>query len=140
MTWQKTPPTAGSMIRVESGSIHHYGVYVSDREVIQFGLAPILRPGQKDSDVTVLSTDLVAFLNGGACETAVFTPEETATHPTPEKAVSTARSRMGEGGYHILYNNCEHFANECVTGKHYSAQVDGVREMFKEILRKKTNS
>ena len=140
MIWQKTPPTAGSMIRVESGSIHHYGVYVSDDEVIQFGLAPILRPGQKDSEVTVLSTDLGTFLNGGACETAVFTPEETATHPTPAEAISTARSRMGEGGYHILYNNCEHFANECVTGKHYSAQVDGVREMFKEILRKKTNS
>ena len=140
MTWQKTPPTAGSMIRVESGSIHHYGVYVSDDEVIQFGLAPILRPGQKDSDVTVLSTDLVAFLNGGACETAVFTHEETATHPTPEKAVSTARSRMGEGGYHILYNNCEHFANECVTGKHYSQQVDGVREMFKGLFGKKNDS
>ena len=56
MTWQKTPPTAGSMIRVESGSIHHYGVYVSPDEVIQFGLAPALRPHQRDADVTVLST------------------------------------------------------------------------------------
>ena len=140
MIWQKTPPTAGSMIRVESGSIHHYGVYVSDSEVIQFGLAPILRPGQKDSDVTVLSTDLIAFLNGGDCETAVFTPEETATHPTPAEAISTARSRMGEGGYHILYNNCEHFANECVTGKHYSQQVDRVREMFKGLFGKKNDS
>jgi hypothetical protein len=138
MVWEKTAPAAGSMIRVESGSIHHYGVYVSDDEIIQFGLAPILRPHQKDSDVAVLSTDLADFLNGGVCETAVFTPEEAAEHPTPAEAVSSARGRMGERGYHILYNNCEHFANECVTGKHCSAQVDGVREMFKELFAKKT--
>ena len=43
---------------------------------------------------------------------------------------------MGEGGYHILYNNCEHFANECVTGKHYSEQVEGVRELFRTLMSK----
>jgi hypothetical protein len=127
------------MIRVQAGSIHHYGVYVSPDEVIQFGLAPALRPGQKDADVTVLSTDLASFRNGASCETAVFTPEEAASHPTPAEAVAAARNRMGEGGYHILYNNCEHFANECVTGKHYSEQVEGVREMFKGLLGKKND-
>ena len=73
MVWEKTAPAAGSMIRVESGSIHHYGVYVSDDEIIQFGLAPILRPDQKDSDVTVLSTDLTDFLNGIISSVNLFT-------------------------------------------------------------------
>ena len=86
--------------------------------------------------MTVLSTDLASFRNGGSCETAVFTPEEAANHPTPAEAVATARSRMGEGGYHILYNNCEHFANECVTGKHYSEQVEGVRDLFRTLMSK----
>ena len=139
MKWLTCEPSYGSMIRVQAGSIHHYGVYVSPDEVIQFGLAPALRPHQRDADVTVLSTDLASFRNGGSCETAVFTPEEAANHPTPAEAVATARSRMGEGGYHILYNNCEHFANECVTGKHYSEQVEGVREMFKGLLGKKND-
>ena len=140
MTWQKTPPTAGSMIRVESGSIHHYGVYVSDREVIQFGLAPNARPELKDSDIEVLSTDIDTFLNGQCLEVAEFDRKEKKTHPAPEEAVAKARARMGERGYHILYNNCEHFAYECVTGKHYSQQVDGVREMFKGLFGKKNDS
>lgn len=136
MKWLICDPTPGSMIRVQAGSIHHYGVFVSDNEVIQFGLAPALRPGQKDADVTVLSTNLTAFRNGTPSETAVFDPEETAAHPTPAEAVATARSRLGEGNYHIIYNNCEHFVYECVTGKHYSEQVEGVREMFRKMMGK----
>ena len=139
MKWLSVEPTYGSMIRVQAGSIHHYGVYVSPEEVIQFGLAPILRQGQRDRDVTVVSSDLTIFQGGSAIQTAVFDPEETAAQPTPAEAVATARNRMGEGGYHILYNNCEHFANECVTGKHYSEQVEGVREMFKGLLGKKND-
>ena len=139
MKWLTCEPAYGSMIRVQAGSIHHYGVYVSPDEVIQFGLAPALRPHQRDADVTVLSTDLASFRNGGSCETAVFTPEEAANHPIPSEAVAAARSRMGEGGYHILYNNCEHFANECVTGKHYSEQVEGVREIMRRAVGKKND-
>ena len=127
------------MIRVRAGSIHHYGVYVSDGEVIQFGFAPNLRAGQKDADVTVLSTSLADFQNGEASETAVFTPEEAAAHPTPAETITTARNRMGERGYHILYNNCEHFAYECVTGKHYSEQVDSVRERMRKAFGKKND-
>ena len=136
MKWLTREPSYGSMIRVQAGSIHHYGVYVSPDEVIQFGLAPALRPHQRDADVTVLSTDLASFRNGGSCETAVFPPEEAATHPTSAEAVAAARHRMGQGGYHILYNNCEHFANECVTGKHYSEQVEGVRDLFRTLMSK----
>ena len=124
------------MIRVQAGSIHHYGVYVTSDEVIQFGLAPNRRAGQRDADVRVLATPLADFRNGEICETAVFDPEETAAHPTPAEAVATARSRLGEGNYHIIYNNCEHFVYECVTGKHYSEQVEGVREMFRKMMGK----
>ena len=139
MKWLTCEPTCGSMIRVQAGSVLHYGVFVSPDEVIQFGVAPNRRADMKESDVRVLTTSLTDFQNGVVCETAVFTSEETATHPTPAEAVATARNRMGEGGYHILYNNCEHFANECVTGKHYSEQVEGVREMFKGLLGKKND-
>ena len=140
MKWLTCEPSYGSMIRVQAGSIHHYGVYVSPEEVIQFGLAPNARPELKDSDIEVLSTDIDTFLQNQFLEVAEFDRKEKKTHPTPDEVIAKARARMGERGYHILYNNCEHFAYECVTGKHYSEQVDGVREMFKGLFGKKNNS
>ena len=140
MKWILGEPQSGDMIRVKAGTVHHYGVFVSDSEVIQFGLAPNARPNLKDSDIEVLSTDVDTFLGGQFLEVAEFDRKEKKTHPAPEEAVAKARARMGERGYHILYNNCEHFAYECVTGKHYSEQVDGVRQMFKGLFGKKKDS
>ena len=37
-----------------------------------------------------------------------------------------AMSRIGEQNYNLLFNNCEHFANWCKTGRHHSAQVNSV--------------
>ena len=37
-----------------------------------------------------------------------------------------AMSRLGEQNYNLLFNNCEHFATWCKTGRHRSVQVDGV--------------
>ncbi len=35
-----------------------------------------------------------------------------------------AMSRIGEQSYNLLFNNCEHFANWCKTGKHRSLQME----------------
>lgn len=140
MKWLLSEPRYGDMIRVKSGAVYHYGIYVSDAEVIQFGLAPAARPTLKDSEVEVLATDIDTFLGGQFLEVAEFDRKEKKANRAPDEVVSTARARLGERGYHILYNNCEHFANECVSGKHYSEQVDGVREMFKGIFGKKNQS
>ena len=40
MKWLTCEPTCGSMIRVQAGSVLHYGVFVCPDEVIQFGVAP----------------------------------------------------------------------------------------------------
>ena len=37
-----------------------------------------------------------------------------------------AMSRIGEQNYNLLFNNCEHFATWCKTGRHHSAQVNSV--------------
>ena len=34
----------------------------------------------------------------------------------------TCKTMCGKGGYHVLENNCEHFATKCVTGKKISLQ------------------
>ena len=39
-----------------------------------------------------------------------------------------AMGRIGEQNYNLLFNNCEHFATWCKTGRHRSGQVDSVLE------------
>ena len=36
-----------------------------------------------------------------------------------------AMGRIGEQNYNLLFNNCEHFAHWCKTGRHRSSQVEG---------------
>ena len=39
-----------------------------------------------------------------------------------------AMGRLGEQDYNLLFNNCEHFATWCKTGRHRSGQIDSVLE------------
>ncbi len=133
MVWSTAMPQSGDMVRVKSGNIHHYGVFVSEKEIIQFGLAPAARAGVKDCDITVCSSDLQTFLHGGTLEKAVF-DEKDKKQPLPaEVVVQKARSRLGEKGYHLLYNNCEHFAYECVLNEKKCTQADDVRSLFRNM-------
>lgn len=133
MKWSLVEPQRGDMIRVKSGSIYHFGVYVSDDEIIQFGLAPSARPTLSDSEVVVCASGIDEFLCGGFLEVAELDRKELKHRIAPEETVSQARSRLGEGGYNILYNNCEHFATECVLGSRSCSQTDNVREFFKKL-------
>ena len=133
MKWTYAEPTYGDMIRVAVGSIYHFGIYVSDDEVIQFGLPPSRRGNQPDSEVEVLVSDIDGFLAGGFLEVSVFDKKEKKKNRTPEEAVRYARSKLGTRGYNILYNNCEHFANECVTGVGICRQAEDVRALFRNM-------
>ncbi len=133
MRWEKRDGARAEMIRVSLGSIFHFGIFVSPEEVWQFGLAPTVRPDLPQEQIEVLSSDLETFLAGGECEVAVFEPEECAAHRTPDEVVAYARSKRGTRGYHILYNNCEHFANECLSGERKCEQADRVRALFRSL-------
>lgn len=126
-------PARGDMIRVELGGIYHFGIYVSDDEVIQFGLAPSRRQLLKDSEVEVLASDIDQFLAGGFLEVCEFDRRERKQNRTADAVVDYARSKLGMRGYSILHNNCEHFATECVTGKAVSSQADAVRAMVRKL-------
>ena len=58
MKWTLKTPASGDMVRVKAGSIYHYGVFVSESEIIQFGLAPVARQGLKDTDIEVCCSDV----------------------------------------------------------------------------------
>ena len=46
-----------------------------------------------------------------------------------------AMSRLGEQNYNLLFNNCEHFATWCKTGRHRSGQVDSVIDRARQWSR-----
>ena len=133
MKWSFIEPSYGDMIRVSAGTIYHFGIYVSDDEVIQFGLPPSRRGAQPDSEIEVMSASIDDFLAGGFLEVCEFDKKEKKKNRKPDEIVKYARSKIGTRGYHILYNNCEHFANECVTGVHICRQAEDVRELFKNL-------
>ena len=41
-------------------------------------------------------------------------------------------SRIGEQDYNLLFNNCEHFATWCKTGRHRSSQIDSAIERARQ--------
>ena len=51
-------------------------------------------------------------------------PARPAEHGPAARALARAESRLGEGEYDLVFNNCEHFANWCRTGRSYSDQSD----------------
>lgn len=134
MEWTCDSPKMGQIIRTRVSFYYHYGIFVSEDEVIQFGLPT--DPGKSADQIKVLVSDIYTFLNGGELETAKPTLAEKKTMRKPEEIIKTARSRIGEGGYDILHHNCEHFVNECAFGKSNSRFLDDVREKLRQKLKK----
>lgn len=132
MNWTLDEPKFGDIIRVKLGGIYHFGIYASDDEVLQFGLPPT-RLDRDASTVKVLATGIETFLCDKFLEVGVPDKHEKKKIRTPEEIVKTARARLGEGGYHILYNNCEHFVNQCAFGETTCSQVDDIRKMWQNF-------
>ena len=134
MKWTQQEPRYGDIVRVKVTFYHHYGIFVDEKTVVQFGLPNNVE--QPADSVKVLTTDVYTFLGGGELETAQLSPSERATRFSPEETVQRALARIGEGGYHIFHNNCEHFVNDCVFGKATSSFVDTVRQGIRDKLKK----
>ncbi len=118
------------MVRIRLGSVYHYGVFAGEDEVIQFGLPPTAENRAKEGEVKVLATDIDTFACGCIVETAQLDRAEQKRRLPPDETVRRARSRIGEAGYNILHNNCEHFVNECVFGESRCTQEEDVRRRW----------
>jgi phosphopantetheinyl transferase len=115
------------MIRVRLGSIYHYGIFVSEDEVVQFGPPPV-GARAPDDKIAVCTTDIEDFCLGNIVEIAVLERRE--RRFSPEETVARARARLGEGGYNLIHNNCEHFAYECALGVSRSTQEEDARKRW----------
>ena len=132
MKWAPGECVCGDMVRIKTGSVYHYGVFISEGEVIQFGYPPLPEYAGLNSPPTVNSVDIDTFCGGRIVERAVPDRAEKKMKLPPEKTAQIARSRVGEGGYNIIHNNCEHFANECVFGVRRSEQEEAVRRKWQK--------
>lgn len=131
MKWWPEICAPGDMVRVSIGSVKHYGIFVSENEIIQFGPPPVSLKIMNSGDICVCSATAEEFSCGNIIERAVLDKSESKKRLPPEKTVEIARSRLGEKGYSLLHNNCEHFAYECVFGEKRSSQEDEARARWK---------
>ena len=131
MNWKPTTCEPGDMIRVRLGSVYHYGIFVSEGEVIAYGLPPVERYLDAPDRLKVQATDIDVFACGSIVEVAVLDRQERRKRLSGKNTIEAARSRIGEDRYDLLHNNCEHFANECVFGEHRSSLEDTLRQKWR---------
>ncbi len=148
---------AGDVIKVNRGLYSHFGVYAGNNQVIHYTGAT----GPEDFNGIVRETSLEEFLNGAEKFDICNFPE----HPSfnlvtknsstvfkiwqtiknlqianyklysPEETVRRARSKLGEGGYNLALNNCEHFAAWCKTGVRSSKQVNAILDFIALLIK-----
>lgn len=84
----------------------HHGLYVGENMVIHF-----------DAHADKVTYDTLNGFSDGC-------PIHVKRHASsPSDAINIAKSKLGESGYHVLTNNCEHFVNDCLDERHTSTQV-----------------
>ncbi len=89
----------------------HHGIDCGDGSVIHY-------VGPRGTVRRVARTPVEEFAAGS--EVLVRTYE---TRLSADEAIANAESRLGSSGYHLVRNNCEHFAAWCCTGRAASTQV-----------------
>jgi hypothetical protein len=102
-------------VRRRTGYTHH-GIFVSVDEVIHFAGTT----GQLKQGAAICVCTLDDFASGGRVQVRVY-----GNRLSADETIERARARVGESGYHLLGNNCEHMACWCVTGRTTSRQVNG---------------
>lgn len=134
--WELRDLYPGAHIRVGFDHFYHHGIYVGNDEVVQFGLPYDICDDSKE--IKVVKSSLQEFCANKTVfiEVYVFTKKELKTKLKDEDIVLNAINSIGEGGYSILSNNCEHFANKCVFGVKKSAQIEEIYEQVSKMLEK----
>jgi hypothetical protein len=123
--WVKRNPKSGEHIKVSRGVYTHHGIFIGYNEVIHFA-------SKEDSDDIlgnnneVISTSLNKFLRNGILEVKEYLDDELDDLYPVHDIISYARHCIGDKGYNLIFNNCEHFANSCTLGRHRSKQVENV--------------
>ena len=131
--WKFKNPSFGDQIRVNRGIYYHHGIYASDDCVYQFAAPEGVETSPENA--RVITASLESFLKGGLLEVREYTEDELKTKRSPDDIIAYAKEHIGEDGYDIITNNCEHFSNRCAFGESKSSQVDDIFEMIMGVFK-----
>ncbi len=106
---------AGDHIRVQRRVIWHHGIDMGDGTVIHASG----EPGRLKLDAEIRRDSMEEFLRGGRAE-RIHAAEALPARQVTERA----ESALGGRDYSLFFNNCEHFARWCQSGRALSEQVD----------------
>lgn len=106
----------GDHIYVSRGLYTHHGIDAGDGTVIHFSGEP-----RNKRDAAIRRSSMEEFLAGGKLRVRRYGRRDDA-----DTTIARAESRLADRRYHLVINNCEHFAVWCCTGKSVSEQVRGV--------------
>ncbi len=101
----------GDHVYVRRGHYTHHGIDCGDGTVIHY-------VGDRGTLRRVERTPWESFADGSKIHIRRYRDRLPA-----EEVVRNAESRLGDGGYHLVTNNCEHFATWSSTGSAASSQV-----------------
>ena len=107
----------GDHIWVRRLGYSHHGIDCGDGTVIHFSG----EPGRGKRSASIVCSTMDSFAKGGTVRTVSY-----GRRRTRRQSVAAARGRLGECGYNLVWNNCEHFAKWCCTGTSRSDQVRSV--------------
>lgn len=122
----KNKPPKGTHIKVRRWipvppfTFTHHGVYVGKGWVVHL-TGGVIRKILRIKTPRVQQDSLNDFCNG-----ADWVVVEHSDGCTPTKAVRRAKQSLGYEDYHLLKNNCEHFASWCTTNDARSLQAFGI--------------
>ncbi|NIA13428.1 MAG: hypothetical protein GWP08_05055 [Nitrospiraceae bacterium] len=106
--------TRGDHIRVRRRRGYwHHGIDCGDGTVIHYAGEPF-----RKRHAVITRTSYAEFVRDN--------PVKTVRHgdaDDPDTVLERATGRLGEACYHVVFNNCEHFARWCATGRHESKQI-----------------
>lgn len=112
--------TAGSHIKTSRLGYSHHGIYCGSGKVVHYsGFAQALKKGALEVTTieNFLGSEMDCYIVQYASHKLKYSKSE---------IVERAFSRIGEDSYNLAFNNCEHFATWCVTGRGESKQVRSV--------------
>ena len=94
----------------------HHGIYAGKGMVLHFKGAV-----REKKDPSVIISDMATFLNNGKLQRRSYK-----RRLPPAETLQMAHAHLAQKGYSLVFNNCEHFATYCATGKKKSTQVHRV--------------
>ncbi len=123
--WPIDSQIFGQHLRVDRGPYYHHGIGVENNMVVHYG-----DPGGASKRNAIIHlTTFTGFANGGHVEIMNY-KERNPLQITRNRAIAT----IGNNGYDLISNNCEHFATWCASGVKFSMQVNTVKKSISNAL------